>query len=62
MSKRSKRLVGEHFRKDGSPKRRFPTRDAAEKYADTYGYNQNLMIYHCQFCDGWHYATRRGRT
>jgi len=54
-----KRLVGEHFRADGKPKQRFKTRAAAIKHAERYGYS-HLCIYECEFCGGFHFATRRG--
>lgn len=53
-----KRLVGEHFRADGKPKRRFPTREAAVRFADKHGHT-NLCVYKCDFCGGYHYATQR---
>lgn len=54
------RLIGEHFRADGKPKRRFPTRAAAQKHAHRHAHD-NVIIYPCTFCSGWHYATRRHR-
>lgn len=53
-----KRLVSEHFRSDGAPKRRFATREEAEKYAELYGYDH--IIYPCSFCRGYHFGTRKG--
>jgi hypothetical protein len=58
MPRKRKRLVGEHFRADGTPKRRFVTRAEAIEYAERYGY-MNLMIYPCEFCGGFHFGTRR---
>ena len=55
----SDRLVGEHFRADGRPKRRFPTREAALQHARRYSHG-HLTIYRCDFCQGYHFATRRG--
>lgn len=52
------RIVGEHFRADGLPKRRFPTRAAAQRHADTYRLSDKL-IYECEFCGGYHFATKR---
>jgi hypothetical protein len=58
VGKRPKpRIVGEHFRSDGSPKRRFPTQAAAERHAQRYHLNQDL--YECSFCGGFHFATKR---
>lgn len=54
-----KRLVGEHFTRDGKPKRTFATREEAEAYAIRYGYRH--LIYPCSFCQGWHFATRGRR-
>lgn len=60
-SRKHKRLVGEHFRDDGRPKRRFDTYAAAEAHIELYGYT-NLMIYGpCDCCGGYHLATRRNR-
>lgn len=53
------RLVGEHFRADGKPKRKFKTRQAAIKHAETYGFTDKC-IYECTICHGFHFATRRG--
>jgi len=61
MDRKPKRLVGEHFRSDGKPKRRFDSHDEAEAYIELYGY-PNLKIYGpCEFCDGYHLCTRRAR-
>jgi hypothetical protein len=54
------RLVGEHFTREGKPKRRFTTREEAEAHAERYGY-QHLMIYQCSICRDFHFATRRGQ-
>ena len=54
----SSRLVGEHFTRDGKPKRRFPTRDAAERHARKH-WHSNLDVYECTVCQGFHFATRR---
>jgi hypothetical protein len=53
-----RRLIGEHFRVDGTPKRRFATRALAIEYAERQGFD-HLRIYGCGFCDGFHYATRK---
>jgi hypothetical protein len=56
--KRSKqRIQGEHFREDGSPKRRFATEQAARDHVQRFGHN--CYPYHCTICDGWHLATAR---
>jgi hypothetical protein len=49
--------VGEHFRGDGQPKRRFDTREEALAYIELYDYPCDA--YPCDFCKGWHLATRR---
>ena len=56
--RRMKRLVGEHFTRDGRPKRRFPTRAAAEEHARRH-WHSNLDVYECSVCQGFHFATRR---
>jgi hypothetical protein len=53
-----KRLVGEHFKLDGRPKRSFPTREAAQRHALKY-HHGHLDIYQCSFCQAWHFATRQ---
>jgi hypothetical protein len=52
------RIVGEHFKADGSPKRRYKTQRAAERHAQQYHLDDKL-IYACEFCGGYHFATRR---
>ena len=54
------RIVGEHFKADGSPKRRFKTLQAAERHALRYGLHDKVVD-PCEFCGGFHFATRRGR-
>lgn len=54
-----KRLVSEHFRSDGRPKRRWPTQAAAEAHRERYGLTDKC-VYPCTFCGGFHMATRRG--
>jgi len=51
------RIVGEHFRADGSPKRRFASEHDARMHIERYGHN--CFPYHCTVCDGWHLGTRR---
>jgi hypothetical protein len=47
-----RRIIGEHFKHDGRPKRRYPTRAAALKNLP-----KNQHAYLCDFCAGWHRAT-----
>ena len=54
----ARRLVSEHFRLDGKPKRKFPTSEAAQKHASRHSH-KNLVIYRCGFCGGYHFATER---
>jgi hypothetical protein len=54
----SDRIVGEHFKADGKPKRRFPTREAAERHARRY-HLVDKCVYRCGFCGDWHFATER---
>jgi hypothetical protein len=59
MNYKPRRLVGEHFRGDGKPKRRFDTHAGAEAFIALYGY-LHLKIYGpCEFCGGYHLGTRR---
>ena len=48
------RLVGEHFRADGKPKKGYRDRRAALYLAD-----RNTTIYRCTLCGAWHRATER---
>lgn len=50
------RLVGEHFRRDGRPKRAWPTKIKAET-----GIDRDQIAYRCGFCGRWHRATWRTR-
>jgi hypothetical protein len=61
------RIVGEHFRADGKPKRKFKTRQAATTYAKRYVERyaerdrcSDKEIYECSVCHGFHFATIRG--
>lgn len=54
-----KRLVSEHFRRDGTPKQRYATRKEAERHAERYCHD-HLSIYPCSFCGGFHFGTKRG--
>jgi hypothetical protein len=58
MAARFTRLVGEHFRDDGKPKKRFASERAALECIERYGY-LDKVAYHCGFCGGWHLGTRR---
>jgi hypothetical protein len=61
MKREPKRLVGEHFRSDGKPKRRFDTHAEAEALIELYGYI-HLMIYGpCEMCGGYHLSKQRRR-
>jgi len=51
------RLLGEHFRDDGKPKRRFTTERQATEHVRRHGHN--CYPYHCTICGGWHLATAR---
>lgn len=53
------RLIGEHFKRDGSPKRRFATREKAVAFVDLKNQAGKVRVYYCKFCDGWHIATDR---
>jgi hypothetical protein len=48
------RFVGEHFKKDGQPKRTYATRREAID-APSRG---DQKVYRCGFCGGWHRARR----
>ena len=52
------RLLGEHFRPDGAPKRAFGSKGAAEKFADENGVRAS--IYRCSVCKKYHYSTIYG--
>jgi hypothetical protein len=54
----TKRLVSEHFRDDGTPKRRFDTREAAQAHLDRHC-QEYLIVYRCTFCGGYHFSGRR---
>jgi hypothetical protein len=47
-----KRLVGEHFKRDGTPKRSWPTKVKAQT-----GIPLNQHAYLCGVCGLWHRAT-----
>lgn len=48
-----RRILGEHFRRDGMPKRGYESHVIAAAEAREFG----LVAYHCSFCDKWHLAT-----
>jgi hypothetical protein len=60
MASNESRLVGEHFRSDGSPKTRYDTEAEANEIIRRYGYIDKIA-YPCRWpsCDGWHLGTRR---
>ena len=51
----SRRLLGEHFRADGKPKKAYANRCAALYLAPL-----NATAYRCSWCGHWHRATLRG--
>lgn len=51
MSER--RILGEHFRADGRPKRGFENHFVADAQAREYG----LVAYECSVCGRWHLAS-----
>ncbi len=56
-------LDASHWRGDGRPKVRYPTRQdalvAAEERSREWG--SKLGVYECAFCGGWHMGRRGGR-
>ncbi len=52
----SKRIIPQHFRRDGRAKRSL-SRTQAEKLAKQY----KQKAYRCTFCGAWHLARRKGR-
>jgi hypothetical protein len=58
MAARFTRLLGEHFRDDGTPKTRFESEREALDCIERYDY-RDKVAYHCDFCGGWHLATHR---
>lgn len=66
MSRRSRRehralrLDSSHWRRDGEPKVRYPSRGdalnaAAERTSEA---GTTLSVYHCPYCRGWHMGSR----
>lgn len=51
-----KRILGEHFNRDGTPKKSFGSQKAAIKFIDQ-NPKQPLKAYRCEFCKKWHVAT-----
>jgi hypothetical protein len=47
--KGSTRLISEHFKRDGTPKRGFDTYEEARRYLD-----RGAKIYRCKFCGKLH--------
>ena len=49
----TRRLLGEHFNRDGQPKRGFDT------YLSAYmtGLEYDMTAYECSFCGKWHLAS-----
>ena len=53
----------QHWRADGRPKTRFPSRDEANRAALLLRLEEaaDLDPYGCEFCGGWHLGNRRER-
>lgn len=49
------RILGEHFTAAGKPKRKFPSKKAAEKFMIERA--MDAEAYHCSFCLKWHLAS-----
>lgn len=53
------RIIGEHFRRDGRPKRAFASKPEAWAWA----IKRKQHAYYCRFCQHWHVArNQNGRT
>lgn len=52
-----------HWREDGRPKVRYPSRAEAQVAAGERGQEAgvDLGVYPCDFCNGWHMGKRGGR-
>jgi hypothetical protein len=50
------RLLGEHFKRDGRPKRAFADQSAAQAEAIR---SRKAHVYRCKFCGQWHVGGRR---
>jgi hypothetical protein len=48
-----RRIIGEHFKRNGLPKRDWGSQDRAKRAADRH----HARAYQCSFCGGWHLAT-----
>ncbi|HLW45578.1 MAG TPA: hypothetical protein VKR78_05145 [Acidimicrobiales bacterium] len=57
-------LDASHWRDDGQPKVRYPTRADALVAADERSKESGtkLGVYECAFCRGWHMGRRAGRS
>ena len=53
------RLVGEHFKLNGQPKKAFASRQAAERFIVETNQSEHFHSYRCGFCRKWHVATIR---
>jgi hypothetical protein len=51
-----RRLLGEHFKRDGKPKRGFATHAQALVEMER---SNKAHAYRCKFCRQWHVAGRR---
>lgn len=49
----TRRVLGEHFNRDGRPKRAYPDYLTAYMLGQEYG----LTAYECTFCGKWHLAS-----
>lgn len=49
------RLVSEHFKRDGTPKRAYPGRASARAAVG----RSKEHVYRCKFCGAWHRAKDR---
>lgn len=49
-----RRLVGEHFRSDGKPKRAYPDATIAREEAERLG----MSFYRCEFCGKYHLTSK----
>ncbi|MDA8310065.1 MAG: hypothetical protein M0Z46_05540 [Actinomycetota bacterium] len=56
-------LGSSHWREDGQPKVRYPSRSDALTAADERARESGteLGVYECAFCGGWHMGRRSGR-
>jgi hypothetical protein len=45
-----RRLVSKHFKRDGTPKVKYATKQEAMEVA----FLKNQVAYECDFCDGYH--------